>query len=598
MTVRETKVKKKIFWFVIVLLMMQSLVIPSCNQEATEEDKLATEDELKYGGMIKIPVGGDIDAFDESISFHPGAHTLKLTNEELLTGDWSKGPAGTNDSDWTIRGLFRWEHKTGAIAESWEMPEVGTIVYHIRKGINWAVNPDSEASQLVNGRELTADDVLWTLNYYLGSEQAWLRNGCVTPPRLGDVSITAPDNWTIILKVSEDLFYNCGIDFSDFASIIPKEVVNQYGDMTDWRNSVGTGPFMLTDVTPGSSLTLIRNPNYWGKDPCGLGKGNQLPYLDSVKYVIIPDASSQQASIRTGNVDLMAGTTTIDWETAGILMDTAPDLLYKKYNPDTSPNCIHMRTDKPPYNDKNVRRALFMAIDFDLIKNELFGGEALILTWPKTDIREYQDAYLGLDDPEMPASVKELYNYNPEKARQLLVDAGYPDGFKATIICPNNPTNVDYLSIIKDMWIKVGIDLNLDTLEAGAWVSTVMGRAFEEMIQGFVAPIGSLYNCIDFNEPRFTNCSYVDDNHVKEVYPQMQVYGMMDPPKADRMYKDLMKYVLDQAWVIPTPLAPLYHMWWPWVKNYHGEGSVGYDNTYNFVKFVWMDTALKDSMGY
>ena len=78
----------------------------------------------------------------------------------------------------------------------------------------------------------------------------------------------------------------------------------------------------------------------------------------------------------------------------------------------------------------------------------------------------------------------------------------------------------------------------------------------------------------------------------------MQVYGMMDPPKADRMYKDLMKYVLDQAWVIPTPLAPLYHMWWPWVKNYHGEGSVGYDNTYNFTKFVWIDTALKDSMGY
>jgi peptide/nickel transport system substrate-binding protein len=591
------KVKRNILWILVGCLMVLSLVITSCGKGGEVEEKEKAEvEEPEYGGMIMIPLGGDIEAFDESVSFHPGAHTLKLTNEELLTGDWAKGPAGTNDSDWTIRGLFRWEQKTGAIAESWEMPEVGTIIFHIRKGIHWALNPDSEASQLVKGRELTADDVAWTLNHYLESPQAWLRNGTVTPPRLGDVSLTAPDKWTVVLKTTSDLFYNCGIDFSDFASIIPREVVEKYGDMTDWHNSVGTGPFMLTDVIPGNTVTLVRNPNYWGKDPVGPGKGNQLPYLDSVKYLIIPDASTQQAALRTGEVDLMAAFTTIDWETAAVLMKTAPKLLYKKYNQDTAPNCIHMRTDQVPFNDKLVRRALMMATDFESLKRDLFGGDAQILTWPKTEIREYKNAYLGLDDPEMPASVRELYTYSPEKAKQLLEEAGYPNGFKTTITCP--AMNADYLSVIKDMWAKVNIDLTLDTLEPGAWVGIVMSRNFEQMIQGFVAPIGSLYNCIDFDGERFTNCSYVDDARVKEVYSQMQVSGMMDPPEADRMYKELMKYVLDQAWVIPTPLPPLYHMWWPWVKNYRGEGSVGYDNSYNFTKFVWIDQALKKTMGY
>jgi peptide/nickel transport system substrate-binding protein len=591
------KVKRNILWILVGCLMVLSLVITSCGKGGEVEEKEKAEvEEPEYGGMIMIPLGGDIEAFDESVSFHPGAHTLKLTNEELLTGDWAKGPAGTNDSDWTIRGLFRWEQKTGAIAESWEMPEVGTIIFHIRKGIHWALNPDSEASQLVKGRELTADDVAWTLNHYLESPQAWLRNGTVTPPRLGDVSLTAPDKWTVVLKTTSDLFYNCGIDFSDFASIIPREVVEKYGDMTDWHNSVGTGPFMLTDVIPGNTVTLVRNPNYWGKDPVGPGKGNQLPYLDSVKYLIIPDASTQQAALRTGEVDLMAAFTTIDWETAAVLMKTAPKLLYKKYNQDTAPNCIHMRTDQVPFNDKLVRRALMMATDFESLERDLFGGDAQILTWPKTEIREYKNAYLGLDDPEMPASVRELYTYSPEKAKQLLEEAGYPNGFKTTITCP--AMNADYLSVIKDMWAKVNIDLTLDTLEPGAWVGIVMSRNFEQMIQGFVAPIGSLYNCIDFDGERFTNCSYVDDARVKEVYSQMQVSGMMDPPEADRMYKELMKYVLDQAWVIPTPLPPLYHMWWPWVKNYRGEGSVGYDNSYNFTKFVWIDQALKKTMGY
>ena len=67
---------------------------------------------------------------------------------------------------------------------------------------------------------------------------------------------------------------------------------------------------------------------------------------------------------------------------------------------------------------------------------------------------------------------------------------------------------------------------------------------------------------------------------------------------ADAINKELMAYVLDKAWAIPAPATPLNNFWWPWMKHYHGEMSLGYNNDFNFTKYIWMDESLKESMGY
>ena len=79
----------------------------------------------------------------------------------------------------------------------------------------------------------------------------------------------------------------------DYHSIYPPELWEKYGDLTDWRNSCGSGPFILKDFVPGSSAYLERNDNYWETDPVGPGMGNPLPYLDGVEYLIIPDLSTK-----------------------------------------------------------------------------------------------------------------------------------------------------------------------------------------------------------------------------------------------------------------------------------------------------------------
>ena len=85
------------------------------------------------------------------------------------------------------------------------------------------------------------------------------------------------------------------------AYMYPPEVIKQYGDATDWKNLVGTGPFMLTDVVEGSSKTFIKNPDYWGTDE--KYPENRLPYVDEIRGLIMPEVATYLAALRSGKLD-------------------------------------------------------------------------------------------------------------------------------------------------------------------------------------------------------------------------------------------------------------------------------------------------------
>ena len=112
---------------------------------------------------------------------------------------------------------------------------------------------------------------------------------------------------------------------SDFLWHMAPEVVEMYGDGSDWRNVVGTGAFMLTDFVPGSLMQYEKNPNFWMKDPI---LGNQLPYMDGIKVYVIADKSTQLAAFRTGKVDMLSGPTLL-WEDVDQLVAENSDLMVK-----------------------------------------------------------------------------------------------------------------------------------------------------------------------------------------------------------------------------------------------------------------------------
>jgi len=596
--------RKKIVWILVSFFMVLSLVMASCGPaeeeaevEVGEEEVKVEEEEVvegeeevvaagpevpKYGGTLNMMQSDDIQGYDHAMFPQGFLNNVFLVNDTLVVGDWTKGAAGTGEIDFSVSSLKRIDYTVGELAESFDVPEPGTVVFHIRKGVHFSLDPNSEASRLVNGREMTVDDVVFSLNRHIQSPMSYLR---ITQPTMPDSTTVTAEGDSVVIKTSifdlDPLWLMIGE-----REIWPPEVIEKYGDVTEWQNQVGTGPFMMTDLVPGTSAYFERNDNYWQKDPIGTGKGNQLPYLDGIRILIISDTSSQLAALRTGKIDRLGDLSHDIWAQ---LTKTSPQLKYQKHV--SGPWAISMRQDNPalPFSDKNVRHALMMGIDFQMIVDEYYEGDAEILAWPLAYAKGYDKAYMPLE--EMPESVQELYSYKPEKAKQLLTDAGYPDGFTTKIICASVPAWVDYLSIIKDMWSLIDVDVSLELVEMGAFFNTLMRRQYDEMLYGFFVQPGPYAQLLPFQGSNTFNRSWVNDARVNETYNEILKYNLIDQAKVDQLHREIMPYVLGQAWYIPGVGQNLYTFWQPWLKNYHGEGLIGYKPSW--IHYVWIDQDLK-----
>ena len=179
------------------------------------------------------------------------------------------------------------------MAESWDTPDPLTYIFHVRQGVHWALDPDSEASRLVNGRELTADDVVYSFQRNLGM-------GDFTEPsdrkydasNLPWESIEAPDKYTVVMKMTEPSLGALRAILQDVSMfILPREVIDKYGDYEDWQNVVGTGPIILKDFVEGVSKTSIRNPDYWRYDE--KYPENRLPYIDQLRGLFMPEEATR-----------------------------------------------------------------------------------------------------------------------------------------------------------------------------------------------------------------------------------------------------------------------------------------------------------------
>jgi len=203
---------------------------------------------------------------------------------------------------------------------------------------------------------------------------------------------------------------------------------------------------------------------------------------------------------------------------------------------------------------------------------------------------------------ERSEEIQELYSYNPEKSKALLTEAGYPDGFKIEVVCQSTTAHVDYLSLVKYYWEQIGVEMEIRSLESGAYSNVLNKRVADQAIYNGGYPgyirLGSFVSDV------YSNSSMVDlTDDVKFFEPYVvqlkELFFAGKQEELDRVYReDIADYVLSRVYVIPTPSADTFIFWHPWMKNFYGAVNLGWTDWPQYARYPWIDVELKKEMGH
>ena len=548
----------------------------------------------QYGGTITAtrvsdPPHGDV------YFHHAGAGLISGVIERLTIADWALDRDVFNYRT-TYMPDFVWR---GHLAESWNIsPDGLTYTFPIRKGVNWHDKPP------MNGRELTAKDIEYNLHRYLGlgsgyTEPAayWASNPLALLPW---ESITATDKWTLVFKLTKvDPDALRIILKSQLTFTYPPEVIEKYGDMKDWRNVVGTGPFELTDWVEGSSITWTKNPNYWGFDE--KYPENRLPYVDQLRQLIMPDAATRLAALRSAKIDLLAmflgaGHLT-SMDQVDSLKKTNPELLMEPFSY-RSLTSWPINSSRPPFDDARVSHAMQMALDLETINTLYFGGHAD--TTPQGWLGAAMVGYVTPFE-EWPAEVKGYYTYDPEGAEALLDEAGYPrgaDGIRLKIVLDVGLPHFDvaYNELAASYWAEIGVDVEIREVEWAAFFPTVPEGNFDmfTFISGY--EVEPLMQIIQLTSDTTANAPHVRDPVYNAMVADVQAADTNEERK--RLTKLVDMYIIEKHWFIWGSRVPLMNVLQPWVIGFNGETELGNADRVLIASRLWIDQELKEAMGY
>ena len=444
----------------------------------------------------------------------------------------------------------------GDLAESWSQPDETTYVFKLRKGVRFHPKPP------LNGRELTAEDVVYSVERFRtvkGNPQAYM---------LAAVDrVEALDRYTVKFTVREPFAWFLDMIANPMTlPVVARECVEKFGDLKKAEATVGTGPWMLDSYRPNVGFTLLRHPGYFLPG---------LPSIDRIEVTIDEDNASRLAAFLAGKYDL-------GWEGAGAINRTdwnavrdqlkrhRPNLRTAEY-PSNVGYKVYMRTDKPPFSDVRVRRAVSHAINRQELIDAVADG-------------------LGRMNAAVPAALKEwalpvdqlgegarFYKYDPAEARRLLAEAGHPRGF-ATAMDFNNYGSTfmdDAIQLILKDLKAVGIDAKLNQKEYGAYIATTVTGNYDGMYYGattpFLDPDNYLFTNYYPGHPR--NVAKVNDPALTDLLVRQR--RTQDPAARRRIIHDIQRHIAVQQYIAEIYSPVTIFVWDGTVKNYGP--NLGYD---------------------
>ncbi len=568
--------KKKVFILLLAFTLLATFVFAGGKKEKTTAT--TAPEGPQYGGTLthlnwriaKQDPGSPnvVDGF-----WHP---TVWLTpvQESPFVGDFEKfGPRGTGEFGYDVLTYIPKEFMKGCLVERWELsPDLSKVVWHVQPGIHWA----ADNVDWMENREVTAEDVAADLNNYRKGP-----GGKAFTRYSGDIYAT--DRYTLVIEFKTyDPYWYYQVGWEDRSGITPPEMEDAGSDQ--WENQVGTGPFLFKEYVIGSYMAFERNPN-WRKTTTIDGVEYKLPFIDKMLWLIIPDVATQVSALRTGKLDYSSWVPNEQWAS---LEETTPELLSHKTL--GGGRGVVLNSANAPLDDVNVRRALMTGTDM-LTFQELWGGERLPKHWYPVSYGHTEALYTPLE--KLPAESRVLYDYNPELAKKMLADAGYPEGFKFTWVTLSDAYSLDEAALLKDQWSKIGVDVEIDSRDRAAFTKYVYEGLYPHGAQDSLETFAPL-NIIAMGETG--NWANYSNPHYDELAKKAKAETDLD--KFNSMVKEASLLMLNEVARIPLNPYQVAAFWWPWIKNYYGEMYVRDNDYVTALAYAWIDQDLKAKMGY
>lgn len=351
-----------------------------------------------------------------------------------------------------------------------------------------------------DGTPVTIEDVKYSIDRY-----AEIQGESSAFSSLVD-SVEVQDDKTLVVNLKES--------YSEFLPMMTIAIIPQSNE-DPAGNPIGTGPFKYVSYTPGQNMELEKYDGYWQEG---------VPSLDSVEFKFIADVDTAFVELQAGTIDILKYLTSAQAETLGDdynIVQGSMNLVHAMY----------LNSAYEPLSKTEVRQALCYAVDRDAINNFIFGGKSHIIG------SHMIPALSKYYEPE----AETVYSYDPEKAKELLADAGYADGFDLEITVPSSYSqHVDSAQIIADELSQVGINVTLNQVEWSTWLQDVYkGGNFQATVIGFdgtLAPSDWLkkyvtddaknfmhYSNTEYDDVFNTAYTTVDDDVKVENYKKAQM---------------------------------------------------------------------------
>jgi peptide/nickel transport system substrate-binding protein len=506
----------------------------------------------KSGGIFNVPVTDDPFDFDMTRrgSSNANPYVIKESYSSLLR--FKKGP----DVPYTSQEI------EPSLAESWQVSGDGkTYTLNLRRGVKFANRPT------VNGRELTSADVKWTIEY-TARLSPFDQDKELGPSRYtyfyeGLQSVTTPDPYKVVIQFKDVFAPFLTYMASSDSPIIPHEIYDADGSFTD--TIAGTGPYQLDQDASqqGSKWVMQKNPTYFEK-----GK----PYVDTINLIVIREDATRLAAYTTKQVDyIVGGRDPSVWDE---IQRAVPTSVGQELS--GTPAIMALNFTEAPFDNLTLRKALSLGIDRDELVKSAAGGKgsiALAFTNTRNDLFTEEEK-------------RAIARFDPEEAKRLVKEAGYPNGVEAEMIYSGNSiASTKPAELVQAQLKKVGINIVLNPLPTAEmtkrrrafdgqifWLSEASRTDIDAALFLAVHSKGrSNYNQIAFPE---IDAKIVDQRREK------------DPAKRLVILRDIFKTINEEAYAIPTYRVNQAVYTHPYVKNFFQTAD---RRTQGFMDTLWLD---------